>query len=329
VLDVLHLFEKESLPEFLNVNSEVSTAKTLEKSKYEQALDLWEKYSDPDSVIISDKGVWEIEILKNALTEEHENAASEISSVHQALAKLSSEGKIKGTFIKGNENEYDSYSLDNQDETPITLVLVPGADQYEWSMAEGLQFGVSQLPNFDVLYKDLAYIRKSALLDRLFSAVRADNTNPDLIAKLKELLVINEEKKRKALIAEWRPTLEYVLTDLKDEKSGKSVLIDQPFPYSRNGKTKSFKILKADRTGLLVMIDEELELDRKFPLEQYAGDMVQAFLPLLQKHKGKTASVKAGSKGAKAKTAEAPLPVSPEAEASEASPEMTEVPQAS
>jgi hypothetical protein len=297
------------------VNIEVSHAKTLEKSKYEQAMDLWEKYSDPDSVIISDKGVLEIELLKNALTEEHENAASDISSGHQALAKLSSEGKIKGTFLRGNENEYDSYYLDSQDETPITLVLVPGADQYEWSMAEGLQFGVSQLPNFDVLYKDLAYIRKSALLDRLFSAVRADNVNPDLIAKLKELLVINEEKKRKALIAEWRPTLEYVL-------------IDQPFPYSRNGKTKSFNILKADRSGLLVMIDEELELDRKFPVDQYAGDIIQAFMPLLQKHKGKTATVKA-SKGAKAKPAEAPLPVSPAAEAGETTPEMTEVPQAS
>jgi hypothetical protein len=272
-----------------------------EKNKYEQALDLWEKYGDPDAEVISDKVVADIENLKLALIEEKENASAEIAAVHQALVKLSEDGKIKGSFVVGSDSEYDSYHLETEEDTAITLVLVPGAGQYEWKMEEGVQFGVSTLPAFDVLHKDLALLRKTQLLHRLFNAVQADTRNPDVIAKLEELLMANAEKKQKALVAEWRETLEYVLTDLKDEKSGKSVFIDQWFPYSKNGKTKSFRILKADRTGLLVMIDEDLELDRKFPIDSYAYELITAFMPQLVKNKGKTPSQKGAGRGAKGK----------------------------
>ena|GEM_PF-1764016 len=273
----------------------------VEKTKYEQALDLWEKYGDPDVGVISDKVVADIENLKLALIEEKENASAEVTTVQQALVKLSGDGKIKGNFVVGSDSEYDSYHLETEEDTAITLVLVPGVGQYEWKMEEGVQFGVSTLPAFDVLHKDLALLRKSHLLHRLFTAIQADTRNPDVIAKLEELLMANAEKKQKALVAEWRETLEYVLTDLKDENSGKSVFIEQWFPYSKNGKTKSFRILKADRTGLLVMIDEDLELDRKFPIDSYAYELITAFIPQLVKHKGKTSSQKGAGRGAKAK----------------------------
>jgi hypothetical protein len=278
----------------------------VEKTKYEQALDLWEKYGDPDTGVIADKVVADIEHLKTALSEEKENAAAEVVTVQQALLKLSGEGKIKGIFVVGSDNEYDSYHLETEEDTAITLVLVPAADQYEWRMEEGVQFGVTSLPAFDVLHKDLALLKKSNLLQRLFNALQADTRNPDIIARLEELLKANSEKKKKALVTEWRETLEYVLTDLKDEKSGKSILIDQEFPYSKNGKTKSFRILKADRTGLLVMIDEELELDRKFPIDSYAYDLVMAFMPQLVKNKGKTPSLKGAGRSSKLKKADVP-----------------------
>jgi hypothetical protein len=104
------------------------------------------------------------------------------------------------------------------------------------------------------------------------------------------------------------------------------VLVDQPFPYTRNGKTKEYKILKADRTGLVVMIDEDLELDRKFPLDSYAYELIIGFMPLLKKYKGKSPSAKPSARSGKAKAsakstdltqpAESPVEEVPVAEAS-------------
>ena len=285
----------------------------VEKTNFDKAQDLLEKYAHPDAEVLSDKLVGEIEQLITALTAEKENAAGEVAAVHLTLAKLSAEEKIKGKFVVGNDLEYDYYQLETGDETPLTLVLFPAEQQYEWKLAEDLQFGVDTQPAFDLLHKDLTVLRKSNLFHRLFNASQADTRNPAAIAKLEELLEANGERKKKALVTEWRETLEYVLTDLKDERSGKSVLVDQDFPFTRNGKTKAYKILKADRTGLVVMIDEDLELDRKFPLDSYAYEMIVAFMPMLKKYKGKSPSAKpAGRSGkAKAKTTEVPLPAEP------------------
>lgn len=270
-----------------------------------------EKYADPDAGVIADKVVAEIENLKTALTEEKENASEEVANIHQTLVKLSGEGKMKGRFVVGSDNEFDYYHLEDNENLPITLVLVPATNQYEWKFEEDMQFGVDTLPAFDGLYKDLTVIKKTNLLHRLFNATQADNRNPDAIAKLDELLVANAERKQKALIAEWRETLEYVLADLKNDKSGKSVLIDQLFHYTKNGKTKSYKITKADRSGLVVMIDEELELDRKFHIDTYAHELIVAFMPLLLKHTGKSPSAKVAARGAKPKKADQPLEPSP------------------
>ncbi|CAA9346431.1 MAG: hypothetical protein AVDCRST_MAG56-8165 [uncultured Cytophagales bacterium] len=285
----------------------------MEKTNFDKAQDLLEKYAHPDAEVLSDKLVGEIEQLITALTAEKENAAEEVASVHLTLAKLSAEDKIKGKFVVGNDLEYDYYQLETGDETPLTLVLFPAEQQYEWKLAEDLQFGVDTQPAFDLLHKDLTVLRKSNLFHRLFNATQADTRNPATIAKLEELLEANGERKKKALVTEWRETLEYVLADLKDERSGKSVLVDQDFPFTRNGKTKAYKILKADRTGLVVMIDEDLELDRKFPLDSYAYEMIVAFMPMLRKYKGKSPSAKpAGRSGkAKVKAPEVPLPAEP------------------
>jgi hypothetical protein len=301
----------------------------VEKTNFDKAQDLLEKYAHPDAEVLSDKVVGDVEQLITALTAEKENAAEEVASVHLTLAKLAAEEKIKGKFVVGNEMEYDSYQLETGDEASLTLVLIPAEHQYAWKLAEDLQFGVDTQPAFDLLHKDLTVLRKSNLFHRLFNATQADTRNPAAISKLEELLQANGERKKKALVTEWRETLEYVLADLKDERSGKSVLVDQPFPFTRNGKTKAYKILKADRTGLVVMIDEDLELDRKFPLDSYAYELIVAFMPLLKKYKGKSPSAKPASRGGKAKAgakpADVPQPTESPVEevpvAAEASPE--------
>ncbi len=298
----------------------------MEKTNFDKAQDLLEKYAHPDAEVLSDKVVGDVQQLIAALTAEKENAAEEVAAVHLTLAKLAAEDKIKGKFVVGNEMEYDSYQLETGDETPLTLVLMPAEHQYAWKLAEDLQFGVDTQPAFDLLHKDLNVLRKSNLFHRLFNATQADTRNPAAISKLEELLLANGERKKKALVTEWRETLEYVLADLKDERSGKSVLLDQLFPYTRNGKTKEYKIIKADRTGLVVMIDEDLELDRKFPLDSYAYELIMGFMPLLKKYKGKSPSAKPAGRSGKAKTgarstephqpAESPVEEVPVAEAS-------------
>jgi hypothetical protein len=281
----------------------------VEKTNFDKAQDLLEKYAHPDAEVLSDKVVGDVEQLITALTAEKENAAEEVASVHLTLAKLAADEKIKGKFVVGNELEYDSYQLETGDEAPLTLVLIPAEHQYAWKLAEDLQFGVDTQPAFDLLHKDLTVLRKSNLFHRLFNASQADTRNPAAISKLEELLQANGERKKKALVTEWRETLEYVLADLKDERSGKSALVDQSFPYTRNGKTKEYKILKADRTGLVVMIDEDLELDRKFPLDSYAYELIVGFMPLLKKYKGKSPSAKPASRGGKAKAGAKPTDV--------------------
>jgi hypothetical protein len=281
-------------------SKQVKNSELLEKNNYDQAQEFLEKYAHVDAEVLPDKVVAEIEQLKIALTEEKENANATVATIHQTIASLSSEEKIKGRFQPANHLEYDSYHLE-LDDTNITLGLIPAAHQYEWKFEEDLQFGVDKLPALDVLHKDLSVLKKSNLFHQLFNATQADTRNPAAIAQLEELLASNTEKKKKALITEWRETLEYALTDLKDERSGKSIFIDQLFPYTKNGKTKSYKIIRADRTGLVVMIDEELELDRKFPIDAYAYELIDAFLPLLKKHKGKTPSVKPSGRSSKGK----------------------------
>ncbi len=214
---------------------------------------------------------------------------------------MSSEGKVKGNFVAGSEKEFDYYHLPANEDTPITLVLIPTANGYEWRVEEGVQFGVDTLPPFDVLYKDLFVLKKANLLPRLFNATQANTRNPRAIEKLEALLLANTERQNKALVAEWRETLEYVLSDLKDEKSGKSILVDQLFTYSKNGKTKSYKIIKADRTGIVAMIDEELELDRKFHIDAYAYELIAAFLPILKKNKGKAPAAKPAGRKTRSK----------------------------
>ncbi len=284
----------------------------VEKTNYDKAQDLLEKYAHEDAEVLPDKIVAEVEQLIVSLTDEKANAAAEVAAIYQTLGKMSAEEKIKGKFLAGNEMEYDSYHLELNEETNITLVLIPADRQYEWKFEEDLQFGVDTLPAFDVLHKDLAVLKKSNLFHRLFNATQADTRNPATIGKLEELLTTNGERKKKALVAEWRETLEYVLTDLKDDRSGKSVLVDQPFSYTRNGKTKSYKILKADRTGLVVMIDEELELDRRFPIDSYAYELITAFMPMLKKYKGKSPSAKPAGRSSRSKAgvkpSESPLP---------------------
>ncbi|MES2732099.1 MAG: hypothetical protein V4714_10135 [Bacteroidota bacterium] len=284
----------------------MSNSDQEEKTNYDKAQHLLEKYSGKDAEVIAVKVVAEIEQLKLDLQEEKANASVEVETIHQTLIKLSSEGKIKGKFVVGSDNEYDYYHLEANEETNITLVLIPTTHQYEWKFEEDMQFGAATLPAFDVLYKDLTVIKKTNLLHRLFNAAQADNRNDGAIEKLDELLVINSERQNKALIAEWRETLEYVLADLKDAKSGRSVLVDQLFPYTKNGKTKSYKITKADRTGLVVMIDEELELDRKFHIDSYAYDLIVALMPILLKYKGKSPSTKLAGRGPKPKNVEKP-----------------------
>lgn len=285
----------------------MSHSDSVEKTNFDKAQELLEKYAHPDAGVLADKIVTEIELLKAALTEEKDNATVAVASIHQTLVKLASEGKIKGRFVAGNENEFDYYQLESDTEFPITLVLMPSHHQYEWKFEEDLHFGVDTLPAFDILYKDLSTIKKTNLLNKLFNAAQADTRNPAVIEELDQLLAANIERKQKSLVEEWRETLEYVLADLKDEKSGKSILLDQLFPYTKNGKTKSYKIMKADRGGLVVMIDEELELDRKFPIDSYAYELIVAFMPLLVKHKGKSASTKQTGRSAKQKKADKPL----------------------